>query len=135
MNGEYKEGLPFGQGELIVSKNSHRIQFYFPGPDLRYNGTFLKISSSEIDSYIDAYQENWKKFEEMKVVQKQLDGELNAYGKLNMIINVGGWHSGVCIHSYHMPLKSEKEIKSIIDSLCWAQKRGPEIKSFLKSLD
>ena len=134
MNGEYKEELPFGKGQLIVTKNNYHIQFYFQGPDLRYNGTFIRINSSEIDTYIRAYQDNWEKFKEMSSMQKKLGGELNANGKLNMRINVGGWANGVCIESYHMPLSSEKQIKSIIDSFNWAKNRGPEIKRFLKSL-
>lgn len=134
MNGEYKEDLPFGKGQLIVTENNYHILFYFQGPDLRYNGTWIRISSSEIDSYIGAYRENWEKFKEMSSMQKKLGGELNADGKLNMRINVGGWANGICIRSYHMPLCSEKQIKSIIDSFNWAKNRGPEIKRFLKSL-
>ena len=38
--GQYQEGLKSG-GQLIVTERDWYIEYYFPGPDLRYNGTFL----------------------------------------------------------------------------------------------
>ncbi|OFX53956.1 MAG: hypothetical protein A2066_00790 [Bacteroidetes bacterium GWB2_41_8] len=134
MNGEYKEKLPFGQGDLIVTKNDFYIQFYFPGPDMRYNGTFLKIDSYKIDSYVTAYRNNWNKYIELKDMQTKLANEFSLTGELGMKISIGGWINGICIDSYHMPLDSEKKINNVIDSFSWAKQRGSEIKNFLKSL-
>ena len=55
MNGQYSEKMKTG-GELIVTANDWYIQYYFSGPDLRYNGTFVRLPGKEIDEYINAYR-------------------------------------------------------------------------------
>lgn len=135
MNGEYKEKLPFGTGDLIVTRNTFYIQFYFSGPDLRYNGTLIKINKDEIDLYIKAYEENWKKYEELQNFKDKFGGEFTTVGQMNMQITIGGCRSGVCIDSYHLPLRSEIEIRSLIDSFNWAKNKGSEIMNFLFSMN
>lgn len=49
MNGEYSEKLKSG-GDLIVSSKSWYIRYYFPGPDLRYNGTFVNVPGVKLTS-------------------------------------------------------------------------------------
>ena len=133
MDGEYKEVLPFGQGNLIVTKNNFQIQFYFPGPDMRHNGTFLNINRNEIKEYIKSYNENWKKYIELKKMKSELGKEFTTSGKLGMNIKVGGWNEGVCITSYHLPINTENELKKLISSFQWAEERGKQIMSFLKT--
>lgn len=135
MNGEYKEKLPFGKGDLIVTEDDFYIQFYFSGPDLRYNGTIIRINNDEIDKYIKAYEVNWTKYEELQNFSEKIGGEFSTVGQLNMQIRIGGWSNGICIHSYHLPLKSEKEIRSLIESFNWAKKRGSEIMKLLASIN
>ncbi len=133
MNGEYKEKLPFGQGDLIVTKNSYRIQFYFPGPDFRYNGTFFTINAKEIDSYVIAYRNNWKKYVELTEIKSKLGNEFSISGEMGMKISVGGIYDGICIYPYCMPLSSDHVIRNLLDSFEWAKSKGPEIMNFLKS--
>jgi hypothetical protein len=134
MTGEYKEKLPFGTGDLIATKSTYYIQFYFSGPDMRYSGTLLQIHSNEINKYIKAYEQNWNKFEELKAMKNKLGNEFSVSGVLNMPISIGGWKNGICIDSYHMPLSTKKEIDKLIQSFEWAKEKGPEIMKFLKSL-
>ena len=44
MSGSYEEKLKTG-GKLIVKNDNWYIQYYFPGPDLRYNGKFLNVKN------------------------------------------------------------------------------------------
>jgi hypothetical protein len=127
MNGEYKERLPFGVGDLIVTKERYYIQFYFSGPDLRYNGTLIRIEKNEIDEYIEAFQKNWEKYLELDAMRSILGNNFSTVGLLKMDIRVGDLFNGVFIRSYHLPLRSEFDIKSIVESLCWAKSKGPEI--------
>lgn len=56
----YIEPLSSG-GELIVTADEWFVQFYFSGPDLRHNGQFVTIPSEKIDTYIEAFKENFLK--------------------------------------------------------------------------
>jgi len=134
MNGEYKEQLPFGVGDLIVTKEKYYIQFYFSGPDLRYNGTLIRIEKNEIDEYIEAFQKNWEKYLELDAMRSILGNSFSTVGLLKMDIRVGDLFNGVFISSYHLPLRSEFDIKSIVESLCWAKSKGPEIMNRLFTL-
>ncbi|OXL44805.1 hypothetical protein CFT61_03810 [Segatella copri] len=50
---KYTEPLASG-GELNVTEDGWYIQYYFNGPDLRYNGEFVTIQGNEVDNYIKA---------------------------------------------------------------------------------
>ncbi len=134
MNGEYKEQLPFGVGDLIVTKEKYYIEFYFLGPDLRYNGTLIRIEKNEIDEYIEAFKKNWEKYLELDAMRSILGNNFSTVGLLKMDIRVGDLFNGVFISSYHLPLRSEFDVKSIVESLCWAKQKGPEIMNRLFSL-
>lgn len=67
---KYTEPLASG-GELNVTEDGWYIQYYFNGPDLRYNGEFVTIQGNEVDNYIKAYKSNYEKFTELqKVIPK-----------------------------------------------------------------
>jgi len=134
MGGNYEEKLPFREGKLLVSKTLYKIEFYFSGPDLRYNGTWLRIWQHDIDRYVDAYEKNWQKYLDLKKMKEKLGDSFSTTGDLGMKINVGGYFDGVCIKSYHMPIRTEKELKKLIDAFHWAKEKGPKIMAFLNSL-
>ena len=135
MIGEYKEKLPSGSGELIVSSGSWNIQYYFPGIDSRYNGTFIRIKREAIDNYINAFKNNWIMYNSVKEKTANLGGEIKLKGEMDMTINIGGHHDGVCIQSYHMPLNTEEKINKIISDYCWAKERAEIILVVLKELN
>lgn len=135
MKGEYKEKLPGGNGELIVSEDSWKIRYYFPGIDLRHNGTFLNISQYQVDNYIDAFKNNWQKYKALKESPLSSSGEVRVAGEMNMVIHAGGHFDGVCILSYHMPLKTEEEINAVIEDYNWAAKRATNIMELLKQIE
>lgn len=64
---KYTEALASG-GELNITENGWYIQYYFNGPDLRYNGEFVTIQGNDVDNYIKAYKNNYKKFLELQKV-------------------------------------------------------------------
>ncbi|KZE67962.1 hypothetical protein AWM68_17470 [Fictibacillus phosphorivorans] len=135
MNGVYTEKLPnYSQGKLEVTKDSWYIEFYFKGPDFRYNGTFVKICEFEIQKYINAFIFNFKKYLELKS-QIPAGTTYEIKGELNMEIRIGGpFREGVCIKSYHLPISSKEDLYKIVYDLQWAQKRAVEIKNVLKSI-
>jgi hypothetical protein len=130
--GTYEEALPCG-GKLKVTETSWEILYYFPGPDLRYNGTFFSIPGGSVDRYISAYKENWDDYEKL-ILSMQTGSEISKPGKMGMTIRVGGFAHGVCIHSYHMPIHSKKELVKVIRDYRYAQQRAAQIQELLASL-
>lgn len=130
--GTYQEELSCG-GTLKVHKNSWEISYYFPGVDLRHNGTFVSIPGSSINDYILAFKENWADYEKLKLAIPS-GGEFTKPGKLGMSIRIGKFQEGVCLRSYHMPISSEKQLKSIIKSYDYASERAVKIQGVLADL-
>ncbi len=88
MNGTYEENLnSAGHGTFRVTKNSWSIRYYFSGPDMRYNGTWVTIEGRDIDKYISAYRANWKEYLSLKTQIPQ-GGSFNKPGIQEMSINV-----------------------------------------------
>jgi hypothetical protein len=133
MNGEYKEQLPIGFGNLIVTKSDYYIQIELPGPDKRYAKEILTIYKHNMDNYIEAYKLNWKKYLELKEMKSILGEEFSTKGELDMTINVGDCFEGVCIYAYHKSLNSETEINNMIGSIQWAKEKGPKIMGILNN--
>ncbi len=130
--GTYVEKLPF-KGELKVTNESWEISYYFSGPDLRYNGTFVSIPGNRVQNYVEAFRENWKEYCKLKESLPE-GGEYRKIGKLNMTINIGSFCEGVCLRSYHMAISNEKTLNSVIESYEYAIERAPIIQEFLKSV-
>lgn len=133
-NGEFTETLSSG-GKLVVSAKGWNIQYYFPGLDRRYNGTFFRISGNDIDKYIDAWQNNFAKYLEYKKTLP-VGMEFHTVGEMhmNIYVNRGCGYSGVCLTSYHMPVNDESKLKKIIEDYRNAKIRAVEIQNLLKTL-
>lgn len=132
MNGEFTQNLKSG-GKLHVTSSDWHIEYYFAGPDMRYNGTFKRIYSNEIDKYIKAWKNNFDKYTVLKE-QIPKGGEYTAVGEMGMSIGIGSWHEGVCITSYHMALKSRQEIERVIDDYENAKTTALKLQAILKDL-
>ena len=109
--------------------NSWSISYYFPGPDSRYNGTFLSIHSTEIDAYIDAWKENFNKYLQLKQVLPS-GGNADYSGKMGMSIRFG-WTEGVCIKSYNMPIRTQEELNLVIQDYESAKLKAAQIQKLL----
>ena len=129
--GTYEEELPCG-GKLKVTKKTWEISYYFPGPDLRYNGDFFSIPGNKVLSYIDAYEKNWEIYLKLKKSIPK-NGEFTQSGKLGMSIRLG-WREGVCIQTYHMPINTKRRLKEITAGYLYACSRAKVIQKMLKSL-
>lgn len=132
-NGEFSEYLPSG-GKLVVNAKNWSIQYYFAGPDLRYKGESFEIQSNEIDDYILAWQENFQKYMELKATIP-IKSEFNTRGKKGMIIAVNSYYKeGVSLIYRGLNVKTERELKKLIDNYEFAKKRAVEIMALLKQL-
>lgn len=129
--GTYSEALSSG-GKLNVSSSGWSIEYYFPGPDLRYNGTFVRIGESEVEKYIQAFIENYDEWEKLKEVVPN-GGSFEKAGKANMTIRVGGHWDGVCLRSYKMLIKDKNKLNKVIESYRYAIERAREISEKLYS--
>lgn len=109
----FKSKLSSG-GELVVTEDRWYISYYFPGPDLRYNGTYFRIESADIDQYIEAWQNNFRKYLKYKNVTKISHASYKLNGEAGMAICVGGSMEGVCIDGWHMHVSTQDKINRII---------------------
>ena len=132
MKGEFTHNLR-SVGKLCVTSSDWHIEYYFAGPDMRYNGTFKRIYSNEIDKYINAWKNN---FERYLVLKGQIPkgGEYTAIGEMGMSIRIGSWHEGVCITSYHMALKTIQEVERVTEDYENAKATALKLQSILKDL-
>lgn len=130
--GTYEEPLSCG-GKLKVTKRSWEISYYFRGPDMRYNGTFVSVPGDSIEKYISAFNDNWAEYEQLKATIPR-GGEFSKPGKMGMTIRIGNFSQGVCIQSYHMPINSRQQLEKLIDGYRYASRRAPQIQKFLASL-
>ena len=128
-NGTYSEKIAFG-GTLKIEQRSWCIEYYFPGPDLRYNGDFIVIQSSQIESYISAFKENYVKYEEL-ICTIPGKAEFQMQGKMGMTIRVNDYFRGVCLANYRMNINSRDKLKQAIDSYEYARSRAHQIQSVL----
>lgn len=130
--GEYKEILKSG-GELVVSPNDWYISYYFSGPDMRYNGTWKRISSKEVDNYINAWKSNFDTYKQLKK-ELNLDGTFEKTGAAGMKISIGGYRDGVCIDSWHMNIRTQEQVDQIIQDYKNAKSKAIRIQEMLKQL-
>lgn len=130
--GTYEEPLPCG-GKLKVTKMDWEISYYFPGPDMRYNGDFVSVPGNSIEKYISAFNENWAEYEQLKSAIPS-GGNFSKKGKMGMMIRIGNFAQGVCIQSYHMPISSKQQLQKVISGYRYAFQRAPQIQEFLASL-
>lgn len=131
MAGTYSEKLKTG-GELIVTSTNWSIRYYFSGPDLRYNGTFVTLEGRDINKYIDAWANNFDKY--LKLKETVLTGgNFETAGSMNMTIRIG-FVEGVCIRSYHMPVRTHEKIIEIITDYEYARDKASKISVMLNAL-
>ena len=132
MNGQYSEKLISG-GELIVSIDSWNIKYYFPGPDLRYNGIFVTVKGSEIEKYISAWKSNYSRYLLLKK-SIPVDGDFCTTGEMGMSIRIGRFFEGVCLYSNHMPIKTVEKLNQVISDYQYAKERAVKLQELLHNL-
>lgn len=129
LKGEYCEKLLTG-GDLHINADRWNIRYYFSGPDGRYNGTFKTIQDNEIDNYIQAWKDNYKKYQELKVLLPS--GDNSDYpGAMGMSIRFG-YSEGVCLIYYHMPINNEEALKKVIKDYEYAKTKALQVQKILK---
>jgi hypothetical protein len=127
--GTFESTLPCG-GTLRIFKSNWEIRYYFPGPDRRYNGTFVTIPGNLIEQYIAAYEDNWEEYQQLKRTIPA-GGEFSKPAKMGMSIRIGGFFQGVCLKSYHMPVASRGHLDRILDGYREATRRVNEVQTSL----
>lgn len=133
--GEYKEKLESG-GSLVVNDKDWFIEYYFPGPDLRYNGSFVRIPSKSIDKYIEAWKNNFATYVKLKeLLNLDKDSKFQQSGEEGMIIRIGGIAEGVFIaNGWTMNVTKKERIDKIINDYENSKERAIEIQKMLKTI-
>lgn len=130
--GTYAEKLPSG-GTLKISATTWEIEYYFPGPDLRYNGVLLRIPGGRVESFIAALQQNWDEYQSLTTTIPK-GGSFVKPGRENMVIYVGGPFDGVCLISCEGQMNSYSAIAKTVESYRYAIDRATAMQSLLAHL-
>lgn len=128
LDGEYIEKLPTG-GDLKISRDKWSINYYFSGPDARYKGTYKVIDGAEVNKYIDAWKNNFTKYQELKQVIPT-GGNSEFSGEMGMSIRIG-FAEGVCLTSYHMAVNTKDELEKVIMDYENAQTKAVKVQEIL----
>lgn len=122
------------KGVFQASANGWCIKYYFHGWDKRFNPTIVYIHDYEIDSYIEAWLNNYAIFERLRNEFKNFHGCYSQEVDLGMTINIGGYANGVCLRGNNMPIDSLDDIFTIIKSYEWCKNVYKIIKQELISI-
>jgi hypothetical protein len=130
--GHYEETLPDGS-RLKVYADHWEIEYYFQGPDLRYNGTFIRFAACQVPRLITEYQKAWQRYCDLKRATEP-GSELTLDLSMNITIRVGGHFDGVCLACYHDPVNAESGLQRKLSSYTLALERAPSIQQMISRL-
>ncbi len=130
--GTYQEGLPCG-GTLKVNADSWLIQYYWPGPDRRHNGTLFDIRSSQIDEYINAWTGNFAEY--LRLLESvPSGGQFSKTGLAHMTIRIGGFRPGVALRDYSLVIKNKSDLEKVVASLQYSKNRAAQVATLLRTI-
>ena len=134
-SGEYREKLKHG-GTLVVSQTGWSIQYYFAGPDMRYNGEVISVSSREVPSYILAFERNYEKLQKLKNTIPS-GGNFDIVGECGMHIGIGAYN-GVTIAKWYnqlqrgnIPIRNKSDLKIVVSDYEYCITKAEEISRLL----
>lgn len=131
-SGTYSERIS-DAGTLEVTAADWHIRFYFAGPDRRYNGTFFRVPGSQVDEYVAAYLQNWQTYLGLKQ-HIPAGANFDQAGLLGMRIRIGSFAEGVCLTSYHDPIRDQGALNRRIEGLRRAAVKAREVQRLLRGL-
>lgn len=100
---------------------------------MRYNGTFKRISSKEIDKYIKAWRDNFAAYLKLKA-ELNFEGTFEKTGEAGMKISIGGYRDGVCIDSWNMNVRTQEMIDMIINDYMKAKEKAAKVQKMIGML-
>ena len=131
-DGEFLETLPCG-GKLTVQAGRWSIEYYFPGPDLRYRGDFFSIRGQDLGDHIDNLIITFRKYQEL--LDAFDDGEeFVKQAQMGMAIRVGGYRPGVCVQPYHLCMSTTQRLEEVVEGYKYALMKGPKVQALLLSI-
>lgn len=93
--------------EIVERGGKKYLSIREQGPDTRYRTRGRQIPLEEIPQYLEAYEENFKFYEE----QKEQGFIGSCSGKKGMRIHVGGLYEGVCIFGHASPIRTREQLE------------------------
>ena len=82
----------------------------------------------------EAWKNNFSKYLQLKEILPK-GGSSDYHGEMGMSIRIGGFNEGVCLQSYHLPIKTQAELSEVIDDYEGAKKKAALIQRILRRED
>lgn len=114
MSKSFSREISFG-GKLIVNESSWHVDYYFKGPDTRYQGAHLIIKDIEVDQFISELTMNYARYESLKEEYKGQIYEETVTG--DMKIKIGSLYQGVYVLDQYFVISSKRKLNKFIESL------------------
>ena len=111
-------------GDLVISGNNCRIEYFFPGPDKRYGGVHLNISGEKVYAYACAWKNNFDRY--MELVSAGDRPLVVERGEMGMVIRCG-FMSGVYLSGNHMRIADKEQLRQILEDYEYVQKKYKEL--------
>lgn len=143
---EYKEKIVFKIGQskygeyadLVVSEKNSKIVHWFDGPDRRYNTRGFVISGDDLDNYINAWRNSFKK---MNLIKNELtnlnSGKYTTKGDKGLIISIVGNGGYVALWHYYwdrFQVSTLEDLNEVISKYEYAKNRIVEIQKMLRQI-
>ncbi len=123
---EIKESLAITGGSLIATPKNWKLQFAFPGPDQRYQYTFVNLEPNDIGALLVSYPVAFERYLRLK---RELPPSTKANETVgsHLTIRVNDFADGVCLATYRSPVRTEVELDHHLGILRDAQLRGVKL--------
>lgn len=109
---------------LFIGEEDWYIQFRPIVPDTRYKPREFQIPGAEIDDYIEAYKNNFKRYQ--KLLCERTD-KTEILGEKDMKIRFGV-HRGICLYDTYFPIRNKNELLQMLNDLRYAKEMKARIK-------
>ena len=126
---QYQEALTSG-GVLKVMPSNWYIEYRFKPSTPPEDEVVVRLNGTEIEEYQLAWEENFKRYLELKdLIPPQ--GSFRVGGLKEMVIRIREGQEGVCLTAYDMPIQTQEALNQVIADYEYAKEIAIKIQQTL----
>lgn len=126
---QYQETLMSG-GVLNVMPSNWYIEYQFKPSTPPENEIVVRLNGTEIEDYQVAWENNFKRYLELKALIPP-QGCFRAEGLKGMMIQIGEAQEGVCLTAGEMPIQTQEALNQVIADYQYAKEMAIKMQQLL----